>query len=219
MSLVAALVTAPALYYLGTLLVPRAAALAATAVLLLGPGWWWAGLQAHPQGLTLALQLLSMIAFLEAWRRTPTRASAAWLAVSAAILTASLLVKSDAALLFPAYFGLRLFQRSVQAETGRVESPRRSVLLGAVVLAAAYGGFMVLHRLITGPVAAVADQATAHITRFLALPRGGELLGQIAPIVFAPGPVAFVGALAVAVVFFARAQPAARRRWAVLIAT
>lgn len=168
--------------------------------------------------MTLALQLLSMIAFLEAWRRTPARASAAWLAVSAALLTTSLLVKSDAALLFPAYFGLRLFQRSVQAKTGRVERLRRSLLLGAVVLAAAYGGFTVLHRVITGPVTAVAGQATAHITRFLAVPRGGELLGQIAPMVFGPGPVVFLGALAVTAVFLARAEPAARRRWAILIA-
>jgi hypothetical protein len=218
-SLVAALLTAPALYYLGTRVVSRTAALMATIVLLLGPGWWWTGLQAHPQGLTLVLQLASMIAFMEAWRRTPARPSAVWLVASVVALTASLLVKSDAALLFPAYFGLRFFQRSTQQPPARVDRLGWSVLVTAGVLAAAYGAFTVLHRLITGPVPAVADQATAHINRFLSIPRGSALLAQLAPMLFGPGPVIFLVAIGAAAVFFVRGQTPARMRWAILLAT
>ena len=84
--------------------------------LLLGPAWWWSGFHAHPQGLTLAVQLLSLIAFMEAWRR-PARPSVAWLTLSVLLLTVSLVIKGDAILLAPAYLGLRLFQRSVRRET------------------------------------------------------------------------------------------------------
>jgi Dolichyl-phosphate-mannose-protein mannosyltransferase len=217
-SLAAALATGPALYHLGTQVVSRPAALVATIALLLGPGWWWTGVQAHPQGLTLALQLVSLIAFLRAWHRTPPRPSAAWLAASGLTLTAALLVKSDAALLFPAYVGLRLFQRLRQREPLVSAATARSLLLTGGLLAAAYAAFTVSHRLITGPVT-VAEEASAHIGRFLMLPRDLEnLLSQLAPIVFGPGPVVMVVVAAAVVAFFFLAETAARLRWAILLA-
>ena len=50
---------------------------------------------------------VSLIAFHEAWQQRRQWPSLAWLAASGLTLTAALLIKSDAALLFPAYVGLR----------------------------------------------------------------------------------------------------------------
>ena len=218
-SVVAALITAPALYYLGTFVVSRRAALVATIGLLLGPAWWWVGFQGHPQGLTLALQLLSLVGFMKAWSSHVTRPSPAWLAISAALLTASLLVKTDAILLFPAYLGLRLFQRA-----GRSPETRGSLtlVLGAVagVLGAAYAAFTVIHRLLTGPLPGVAGEATTHIKRFLSPPDSlGEAVAQVAPILFAPGPAVMLLVSVASAVFLWRARSTERWRWLILIAT
>jgi hypothetical protein len=217
-SLVAALVTGPVLYRLGSLVIGPAAALAATITLLLGPAWWWAGFQAHPQGLGMALQLASMMAFLEAWRRRAVAASPAWLALSGLALVASLLVKTDAVLLVPAYVALRLLQRAQQQRLGPVEAPGRTLVVTAGLLGASYTLFAVVHGAITGPRTPVAVEATSHIARFLTVPTGPALAQQLAPVLFGPGPATLALASIAAAVFVARHPVAWRREWLMLLA-
>jgi hypothetical protein len=216
-SLCAAALTGPALYHLGGRFVSRTASLVAAIALLLSPGWWWTGLQAHPQGLTLALQLTSLIAFHEAWRRSAPRGRVAWLLLSGAALTAALLVKSDAALLAPAYIGILLFQRSAAGRPLLARATLPGVAATGALLAAAYAAFVGMRRLIMGPLHEDV-QATAHIGRFLYLPGDlGSVLSQAAPIVFGPGPLVLLVTLGAAAAFFRVADTPARLRWAILL--
>ena len=217
-SVVSALVTFPALYALGTMVVSPPAALAATLALLAAPGWWWTGFQGHPQGLSLALQLVSLLAFARAWTAGRPARMPAWLALSWLTLTASLLIKTDAVLLLPAYFGLLVFLRP-QSPLASWRRLAGAALITTGLMVMAYLGFTVLQHMIVGPAGELHAEASAHIRRWLTLPQGLVLVGQLTPMLFGPGPITLLVVTFGAARFLAGERGATRWRWAALLGT
>lgn len=134
-SALAAIATAPLIYFLGRRLVRPWAAMMAAIAFLFTPGYWWLGLEAHPQGISIALMIASLLVFSHGWTqgRRPGRGRApGWGRCLAAgwLLTAAVLIKSDAILLLPAYL---FFAWWAAARAACADSPASAVGEASVV--------------------------------------------------------------------------------------
>ncbi|MGH9491399.1 MAG: glycosyltransferase family 39 protein [Terriglobales bacterium] len=203
LSALAAVLSAPLIYYLGRRCLPARAAAATAAVFLLTPGYWWLGIEAHPQQLSILLLLAALA--LVGWgleRRRP-RARMGTLVAAAVVWALALLVKSDAVLLAPALVVL-----AITAGRGVRAWPARA-LAGTAVAAGGAGLFVLLRQALLGASVGAA-QATAGrvLAQFWAWPGPRAAARQAAPILFAAGPVIWLWVLAGG----ALAWAAARRR-------
>ena len=118
LSLCATLLLVAVAYELSRSVVGDSAALLCTALFAISPAIWWMGIEPHPQAVSGALALAALCAFLRG-AGMGRSAGWGWLALSAVLLAAALLVKIDAVLFFPAFFGLLLFRDALGQEVHR----------------------------------------------------------------------------------------------------
>ncbi len=206
-----------ALYWLGTRITTRPVAYAAALLTVFSPAFWWLSVEAHPQMLSYAALLLALAAWAEFWRATARRSRPqlqyAWAALSAAALTAALLLKSDAVLYCGAFAGVAL----LLDKPAPVPVHRWRLWLRPLVVSAALWGlsavlFLTLRqRLLSASLSATQHKAGATVASFLQWPRGLALLKQLAPVAFAAG-VGFWLLLAVALAWFVFAHKTASQR-------
>jgi hypothetical protein len=203
------------LYRLGQMLASREAALGATLLFLFTPGYWWLGIEGHPQAMAIALfagALACFCAGLNAATRNINRACA-WAVASAMLLAGSLLAKSDTVLMFGAYPGALAFltwgRRGEDASEGRAvrgrigggngwNTPRAGgatiwlLAYTAAILASASLIFVALRQSILYETVAQTQRAAGHaVGMFVEIPRGIELARQVLPMLTGPG----IGAL------------------------
>lgn len=204
-SLAAALASVPLLYRLLRLWVEPAAAAAATALLLLAPGFWWLGLEPHPQGLATALWLGA--ALLAA--RAP---SGRGLAAAGVVLWLALLVRADFILYAGALVPL-LLRRAKEPERAR-RLQLRAALGRAAAIAVPAGVAFLLARawLLQRPLAALASETGAVSGGYMQ--HGFQLIGQLGylarqllPFPFAVGPWVALWTLAGVLLWLRRARP------------
>lgn len=202
LSAAAAVASAPLIYFIGRRLVCKWAARSAAIIFLFSPGYWWLGLEAHPQCLAFLLLLAALAAFssavakLAGWDR-PVRWRpdlAIRLGAAALCLVGSLLLRGDQVLLIGLFPVLALWR-------SRPNSPRgwaRAAALCASVPALGVAGFLLARSAILGDSLAGASAASVGLVRrFWGDP---SLIHQLTPVVTAPGPVvALAAALALAI--------------------
>ena len=213
LSLCATLLLVATAYELSRLAVGDSTALLCTALFAIMPAVWWMGIEPHPQAVSGALALGALYAFLrgaEMGRLTRWR----WLALSATLLAAALLVKIDAVLFFPAFFGLLLFRTRWNRKCmGRV-------LRAAAVLCAASVAFLLVDgALLEGGPLQVQRPTREGLVEFFAVPSPVGAVRQAVPVVMAVGPVLFVFVIAGVVLAMGRLRGEQRRRWVLLLAT
>jgi hypothetical protein len=194
-SFVAAIATAWLVYAVSRrLLLPLGAAIA-TGLLMLAPGMWWLGIEPHPQGLSIALWLASLLCFARAWgfkRRSEAgsyqflrrRASLKWICLSAAVLAVSFSVRADLVLLLGAFPALLWF-----AEWRLHPLPLRRwihmTFTAVMVAAAAAAAFLLLREAILHEaIAASLQSGGREVEGYLG---GLNPLKQLLPIMFSPG--------------------------------
>lgn len=228
----AAIGAAPLLFVLARRWLTDGLAAWASAIFLLTPGIWWLGLEAHAEGLAITLALLALYCYLRALgappRQTsslrqepqPRRIQIMWLAAAGLTLTASLLVRSDGVLLFPAWV---LIPFSLPIPKNMDGSPIFSkfpwlqpALWGGAICAAASLAFLWLRSRILGISWAAAQQASertvAHFWGHI------HVLVQILPMLTSPGPE--LAGFALTGIYFAwrYRRQIQLRRWGWLIA-
>lgn len=202
-SLVAALAAAPLLFWIGSKLTTPAAAAAGTAVFLLAPGYWWLGLEPHPQQASFLLLLLALACCL------PRSRGWGWRAAAAACFGAGLLLKNDLVLLGGIFPALEL------RNAGR-DRWRRAVA-GVAVPAAGLAIFFAGRQAILAQGWNESQRQTlAAIRQFFELPHGTQWLKQGLPFVFAGG-LATAALIASGLLAGVRTR-AWRRRWGWLLA-
>lgn len=188
-SVAAAVATAPLLYLCGLRLERPAVAATAAIVLLLAPGFWWLGIEPHPQGPAFLCLLLGLLCFLQAWRPQRGRArrhpAPGWMLAAVAALGAGLLLKYDVVLQLPLLPALA-WSRVPGPQQG---SLRRQAVGWSVAMAMAAGAiFLIGRRLLLGAGYVAIEAATFRaVAEFWFLPRGVDLLKQVLPMVTSPG--------------------------------
>jgi 4-amino-4-deoxy-L-arabinose transferase-like glycosyltransferase len=213
LSLCGTLLLVATAYELSRLVVGDSAALLCTALFAIMPAVWWMGIEPHPQAVSGALALGALYAFLRGARMQKlTRWE--WLALSAALLAAALLMKIDAVLFFPAFFGLPLFSTRWNRRC------MGEVLRGAAVLCAASVAFLLVDGALLGGGALEAQRPTRErLVEFFTVPSAVGALRQAVPVVMAVGPVLFVFIIAGVVLAIRRLRKEQRWRWVLLLAT
>ena len=201
-SAAAAIGAAPLLFVLARRWLTDGLAAGSSAIFLLTPGIWWLGLEAHAEGLAITLALLALYFYLRGLGIPPRQASElrqepqsprfpmVWMAAAGLTLTASLLVRSDGVLLFPAWVLIPLSLPGREKENGSglfAKFPRlRSALRGGSICAAASLAFLWLRSAILGISWAAAQTASertvAHFWGHI------HVLVQILPMLTSPGP-------------------------------
>ncbi|MGH9413512.1 MAG: ArnT family glycosyltransferase [Terriglobales bacterium] len=173
-SVVAAVLTAPLLYWIGRRFCGPKAAMAGAVLFLLAPGVWWLGLEAHPAALALLLLLAAMGLWLRA-EEAGTR-SWRWLVGAVICLTLALLAKVDFILLGAIFAALAMRT----PKQGRW----RRVLEGGAIPIAALIVFFVLRPVLAGMSGAAAGaQTRSAVGAFLTLPHGTEAMKQLIPVI------------------------------------
>lgn len=215
LSAIAAVLSAPLIYFLGRRFLRRRAAAVAAALFLLTPGYWWLGLEAHPQQVSILLWLAAMA--LLAWAadgeqaartpaaptgRTPAtipQIAAQPLAFAAAGLAwaGALLIKSDAVLLAPAMVLMAVPAKKPEAEAANRRGGQAGRGLIAIIILAGGGGLFVLLRQMILGAAFGATQAEAGKTlgQFWSWPAPKAAVRQLAPVLFAAGPILWLWAV------------------------
>ncbi len=204
-SLCATILLVAVAYELSRSVIGDGAALLCTALFAISPAIWWMGIEPHPQAVSGALALAALCAF-ERSAATGRSMHWRWPALSAALLAAALLVKIDAVLFFPAFFGLLLF---------RVRWDRTCIagfLRAAAVLFTALVAFLLINGaiLVGGPLQ-VQRPTRERLVEFFALPFSAGAVKQAVPVVMAVGPVLFV--FLIAGVFLAMRTQRGEQRW------
>ena len=215
LSLCATLLLAATAYELSRRMIGNSAALLCTALFAVSPAIWWMGIEPHPQAVSGALALGALCCFLRGAevRNHVARRATRWLALSAALLTAALLIKIDAVLFFPAFFGLLLFR----VRWGR--ECRGRLWRAGVVLCTATVAFLLLDAAILGGGLLQAQRSTRErLVEFFVVPSAVEAVKQAVPVVMAVGPVLFVFALAGIFLAMRGLRGEQRRRWLILLA-
>lgn len=200
-SLAAALLSAPLLFLVGRRLVSEPAAGAGAAIFLLAPGFWWLGLEPHPQGAACLFLLGALAAFSRRW---PGHALAA-----AILLTFALLLKFDTVLLAAAFPALAW---SSGPALGRWHRAAGGACVPAAALLAALG--------LRNPLLGMGWRESRHLTgsavgEFLQWPHGVAWLKQTLPLLTALGPaVCVLVAAGLGLGFLHRGW---RQRWLLLL--
>src|SRR6202158_3414746 len=210
-SLCGTLLMASAVYELSRFVTGDQLALLCSVLFLLSPAIWWMGIQGHPQALAVALAMLGLYAYV---RAMVISRSWYWFAVAVVALTMSLLMKIDAILLFPAFFGLLVFRWP----SDKMIAVPLLATVGLLGLASA--GFLLTYSLILQTGVTQVQGATNRLMgMFLVIPSGSGILRQAAPIVLALGPVLFLFT-AVGLVFLMRKHSGQQlSRWLVVFLT
>jgi 4-amino-4-deoxy-L-arabinose transferase-like glycosyltransferase len=208
LSLCATLLLVATAYELSRSVIRDGAALLCTALFAISPAIWWMGIEPHPQAVSGALALGALCAF---QRGAMARKSTRWLALSTTLLAAALLVKIDAVLFFPAFFGLLLF---------RVRWDRACIsrlLRTAAVLFTALVAFLLIDgAILRGGPLQVQRPTRERLVEFFALPFSVGAVKQAVPVVMAVGPVLFIFAIAGVVLAMRRLRGEQRWRWLIL---
>ena len=210
LSLCATLLLLAAAYELSRSAIGDNLALSCTALFAISPAIWWMGIEPHPQAVSGALALGALCAF---HRGAIAQRSTRWLALSTALMTAALLLKIDAVLLFPAFFGLLLFH----ARWDR--TCIAGLLRTAAMLFAALAAFLLIDgAILAGGPLQVQRPTRERLVEFFTIPFSAGAVRQVVPVAMALGPVLF--ALVVAGVFLAlrRCRGEQRWRWLLLLA-
>lgn len=171
-SFTAAVASAPLLVWLGCKLTTPTAAAVGAGLILVAPGYWWLGIEPHPQQLAIALLLSALLCAL---------ADSRALRVAAVLFFAAcLLCKSDMILFgfaFPAFIWRRGWKQRITA----LGIPAAALLLffcgRAWMLQQVWG-------------ASQADTRHA-IFQFLQFPTGVQALKQVVPVFFTAGLASF----------------------------
>lgn len=186
-SAVVALLSAPLLYRIGSRFLAPLTAWVAAALFLLAPGFWWLGLEAHPQGLALLLALIALDQFV-LFHAHPLAARHGVLA--AAALAAALLMRGDSLLLAPAFPVLAWLGPN---NSGRSSHARRLAFELAATFSAAAATFLLARGLILqSSFAATHGSLLATVAQYWGR---SFWLKQLIPIVTAVGPAVFAFAL------------------------
>jgi hypothetical protein len=140
------------------------------------------------------------------------RKSTRWLVLSTALLAAAVLIKVDAVLFFPAFFGLMLFRvRWDRACIGRL-------LRAAAVLFIALVAFLLLDGAILGGGPLQVQRPTRdRLVEFFAAPSAIGVVKQAVPVVMAVGPVLFLFVIAGVFLAMRRLRGEQRWRWLLLL--
>lgn len=221
LSLWSAVLAAPLVFWLGRQLTRSSIAATGTVLLLLAPGYWWIGIEAHPQQLSFLFLLLALWASLRGDRAARAHdASAGWIwrALAAVAFGTGLLLKNDLVLYAAVFPALHL-----RFQTGSAFRTRWKHAIAS--LAVPLGGgllFILLRPALLGMAFSQAQRQThAAVREFLVIPHGVELLKQVLPMLTSPG-IAWLGltAIGVALGFFGTGAGAHawRRRWGWLLA-
>ena len=208
-SLWAAVASAPLLYWIGRQFTGETAAFAGTALYLLTPGFWWLGLETHPQGVSFLFFLLALACYLPT-RRPGARVGMRTLA-AAVILGAGLLLKNDLILLSGIFPALQLRPLNWRRVWGALAVPGGGLTIFFLGRQAALGLAW----------SAAQQQTTTEVREFLSWPHGTWILKQVLPLLTAPG-LATLGLTMVALGWgyasHRRAGAAWRQRWNWLLA-
>jgi len=180
-SFLAAVISAPLLYWIGCQLTSPVTAALGTALFLLAPAVWWLGIEPHPQGISFLFFLLALAAFL--YRRSP-----AWLLVAGVCLGLGLLVKNDLVLLCGVFPAL--------AWRGGARSPR--AFLASLTIPTIGAAMFLLGRSWILGLSLGASQHLSQkaVAEFWSIPHGAEWLKQLVPMFLAGGVVTFALVLA-----------------------
>ncbi len=210
LSLCATLLLVAAAFELSRSVVGDSSAFLCAALFAISPAIWWMGIEPHPQAVSGALALGALCAF-ERGAVIGRPAKWGWLAVSTALLAAALLVKIDAVLLFPAFFGLLLFH----ARCNR--TCIAGLLRTAAVLFIALVAFLLVDGaiLLGGPLD-VQRPTRERLVEFLVMPSAAGAVRQAVPVVMAVGPVLFLFAIAGVILAMRSRRKEQRWRWLLL---
>ncbi len=201
-SAAAAIGAAPILFVLARRWLTDGLAAWSSAIFLLTPGIWWLGLEVHAEGLAITLALLALYFYLRGLGIPPRQSSGLrqepqpprfpmlWMAAAGLTLTASLLVRNDGVLLFPAWVLIPLSLPGREKKNSSnlfAKFPRlQPALLGGSICAAASLAFLWLRSEILGISWAAAQTASertvAHFWGHI------HVLVQILPMLTSPGP-------------------------------
>ncbi len=163
---------------------------------MLAPGWWWLGLEVHPEAWALAAGLWALWAWLEFWRRGGLTTSRGWIWLAGALglLSCMLLLDAGLAPWAGAFWGISLAgtaKNSSRPACAPTTPPRRRGLLrGTIATAglwlAAACIFWLARRAILG--AALMPGSTRHtLAQFWQWPQGVQWLKQLLPLATALG--------------------------------
>lgn len=183
-SLCATLLLTTLVYELSRYVVGDDSGLLCSLAFLISPAIWWIGIEAHPQALSAALTLAALYAYL---RGMVMMRSTLWSVISVALLTAALLVKIDAVVLFPAFLGMLLYTADWNRQI------LRRLLLTLSMLAMASVAFLGVRAVIIGTgLHQVQTQTEESLRRSTVTLSVTYLIKQAVPIVLALGPVLFL---------------------------
>ena len=206
LAMISALLTASAtlpVYWMGRMwLRPLEAVLAAT-IWMLAPGWWWLGIEVHPEAWALAAGLWALWAWTEFWStlRDKHRIAALeparqhglkitrawiWLGMAFGLLTLMLLLDAGLAPWAGAFWGVSWIwtpriPTGPALHRGRLRGFALGLAATAGLWAGAAGGFVLIRRAILGN--ALAPGSTRHaLARFWQWPHGTQWLKQLLPL-------------------------------------
>ncbi len=210
-SFLAAVITAPLLYWIGCQLTSRIVAAVGTALFLLAPAVWWLGIEPHPEGVSLLFFFLALACFLHC--RTP-----AWLLAAGLCLGLGLLIKNDLVLLCGVFPALECRPKDWREEDWRDDKPRARAWLACLSVPAIGAAVFLLGRSWILHLSLTASQQLSQkaVAEFWSLPRGAEWLHQLLPMALAHGIVTLALILAGLAAGLRRREW--RRRWLVPVA-
>jgi hypothetical protein len=210
-SLCATVLLAAAVYELSRYVAGDDTALLCSLSFFISPAVWWMGIQPHPQALSAAFAVAALYAYLQG---VVIARSALWSTISIALLTAALLVKIDAVLLFPVFIGLLLFR------AGWDRGTLSRLLLTAAMLATASVAFLLVRTAIvrTG-LHQLQTQTEESVREVLAIPSVTGAVKQALPIVLALGPALFLFAILGMLLAMRKFRGEHLSRWLLLLVT
>jgi hypothetical protein len=210
-SLCATLVIAPLVYEISRYLLGSQGAQLSAVIFLLSPAIWWLGVQPHPQILSMSLGLFSLFAFI---RAEVVNSSRFWTILCVGMLACALLIKIDAVLLFPSFFGLLLFLKPWNRGIARPLVRTCAMLATASIL------YLIGRSAILGKNIRLVESETHQSLRyFFAVPSGILALKQAEPTIMALGPAIFLVSIVGLVFLLRRLSREQALRWLILVAT
>lgn len=209
MSLCASLIMSVVVFELSRYITDDFSSFVCTGLFLISPAIWWSGIQAHPQALSIALSLIAILAYLKA---VVLSRSPALYVVAVFAMSAALLMKIDAVLLFPAFFGLLVF-----FSEDRI--PKISHVVATLALLAATSLIFIGARavILGTTLRAVQAETNSSVGVYLFLPNVVGTIKQLVPVVLAAGPILFAFASIGTLLLLRDGMRRRRLQWAFLL--